>query len=161
MSDFDDALDMVDELHEDGTLNYGQYSALHDAISTLGSKPTWRNSEDDRRLKTWLNNMHHDEPANLVELIEEIIWTAWMVDMGPNGNTFQGIDEGEVQTDGIVRYWADIAATLGRGECEIERRDNPWGGYTVHCGNCGADLDCDTRNSPQKFCPKCGRRVKR
>ena len=37
MSDVDDALDMVDELHEGGTLDYGQYSALHDAVATLGS----------------------------------------------------------------------------------------------------------------------------
>lgn len=53
-----------------------------------------------------------------------------------------------------------VAIAEGRGEFEIERRDNPWGGYTEHCGNCGADLGCDTRNV-QNFCPNCGRKVMR
>ena len=42
--------------------------------------------------------------------------------------------------------------------CEVEYRDSAWGGYTKHCGNCGADLGCDTRNK-QNYCPNCGRRV--
>jgi len=54
-----------------------------------------------------------------------------------------------------------VAATLWRGECEIEWRNNAGGGFTVHCGNCGADLDCDTRNSPQSYCPRCGWKVRR
>ncbi|MBR2881591.1 MAG: hypothetical protein IKB96_04415 [Prevotella sp.] len=42
--------------------------------------------------------------------------------------------------------------------CEIEVRESAWGGYTRHCGNCGADFDCDTRNR-QNYCPNCGARV--
>ena len=53
-----------------------------------------------------------------------------------------------------------IEATLGRGECEIEERRDGWGVITRHCGNCGADLDCDTRNR-QNYCPSCGLRLVR
>lgn len=42
--------------------------------------------------------------------------------------------------------------------CKVEVRESAWGGYTRHCGNCGADLDCDTRNK-QNYCPNCGRKV--
>lgn len=48
-----------------------------------------------------------------------------------------------------------IAVTLGHGKCRVERRPNAWGGFTEHCGKCGADLGCDTRNT-QNFCPNCG-----
>ena len=51
-----------------------------------------------------------------------------------------------------------IAATLGRGTCNVEWRENGWGTRTRHCGKCGADLDCDTRNR-QNYCPNCGRKV--
>ena len=51
-------------------------------------------------------------------------------------------------------------AELGSGTCEVEVRESAWGGYTRHCGNCSADLDCDTRNR-QNFCPNCGKAVKR
>ena len=51
-----------------------------------------------------------------------------------------------------------VEATLGRGECEIEERRDGWGVITRHCGNCGADLDCDTRNK-QNYCPSCGLRL--
>ena len=54
----------------------------------------------------------------------------------------------------------EFVPKLGGGECEVELRESGWGGYTRHCGNCGADLDCDTRNK-QNYCPKCGKAVKR
>lgn len=53
-----------------------------------------------------------------------------------------------------------IAAWNTRAErtCEVEVRESGWGGYTRHCANCGADLDCDTRNK-QNYCPNCGAKV--
>ena len=51
-----------------------------------------------------------------------------------------------------------IRAICGLGECEIEERRDGWGVTTRHCGNCGADLDCDTRNR-QNYCPNCGLRL--
>lgn len=81
--------------------------------ATLG-RPTWRNSYDQKRYDRWYNSLHHEgEPANFTELIEDIIWTCETVDMGPNGNTCQGVDEGEVNTESLIKTWADKAATLG------------------------------------------------
>ena len=51
-----------------------------------------------------------------------------------------------------------IAATLGAGTCKVEWRENGWGTRTRHCGKCGADLDCDTRNR-QNYCPSCGAKI--
>lgn len=51
-----------------------------------------------------------------------------------------------------------VAATLGPGTCEVEWRESGWGTRTRHCGACGADLDCDTRNK-QNYCPNCGRKL--
>lgn len=39
--------------------------------------------------------------------------------------------------------------------CKIEQRIDGCGVVMRHCGNCGADLDCDTRNR-QNYCPNCG-----
>lgn len=51
-----------------------------------------------------------------------------------------------------------IAATLGERVFEVEWRENGYGTRTRHCGGCGADLDCDTRNR-QHYCPNCGAKV--
>jgi hypothetical protein len=32
-----------------------------------------------------------------------------------------------------------IRAELGSGACEAKDRESAWGGYTRHCGNCGAE----------------------
>ena len=62
---------------------------------------------------------------------------------------------------GFVTEAEAIEAWNTRAErtCKAEVRESAWGGFTRHCGACGADLDCDTRNSPQNYCPKCGVKV--
>lgn len=55
---------------------------------------------------------------------------------------------------------ADELNEMGSGTCKVEVRESAWGGYTRHCGNCGADFDCDTRNR-QNFCPNCGKRIRK
>jgi uncharacterized Zn finger protein (UPF0148 family) len=47
---------------------------------------------------------------------------------------------------------------MGERTCRIEQRIDGWGAATRHCGNCGADLDYDTRNK-QNYCPVCGARL--
>ena len=42
----------------------------------------------------------------------------------------------------------------------VYRRQNGFGGITEHCGWCGADLGCDTRNR-QIYCPHCGAKLER
>lgn len=78
--------------------------------------------------------------------------TAWL-----DGSHVARADEYEDQllVERVMTPEQAISATLGRGTCHVEQRQNPWGGFTEHCGVCGADLGCDTRNT-QNFCPRCG-----
>lgn len=64
-------------------------------------------------------------------------------------------DTVSVATDEELQDWVTY---VPERTCRIEVRDSAWGGFTRHCGNCGADLDCDTRNR-QNYCPNCGARV--
>lgn len=83
------------------------------AIAATLGKQTWRNSYDQKRYDRWYNSLFHGEPSSFKELIEDVIWTTEIVELGPNGNECQGVDEGEVYTDSLIRTWAEKAATLG------------------------------------------------
>lgn len=57
------------------------------------------------------------------------------------------------------RDWAaDAWNTRAERACTIEKRYSWWGAVSMHCGACGADLGCDTRNR-QRYCPNCGAKV--
>ena len=76
-----------------------------------------------------------------------------------NGSVYASYDGVKYYADGIgMQAIADELNALADRTCKIEVRESAWGGYTRHCGNCGADLDCDTRNR-QNYCPNCGARV--
>jgi phosphoribosyl-ATP pyrophosphohydrolase len=53
---------------------------------------------------------------------------------------------------------AELWNTRAEKTCNVEHHTDGWGATTRHCGNCGADLDCDTRNK-QNYCPVCGARL--
>ena len=92
------------------------------AIAATLGRPTWRDSYDQERFDRWYDSLHHNgKPTNFAELVEEIIWMCETIDLGPNGNTCQGVDEGEVQTDRLINHWAEIAATLGGGRLTAEQ----------------------------------------
>lgn len=70
----------------------------------------------------WYNNLSHfgDEqggPSTIRELIEEIVWAALTVDLGPNGNTdpSTGIDGGDVYTNNLFAEWEREALRLSGG----------------------------------------------
>lgn len=72
--------------------------------------------------ETWYNSLAHygsaqNEPSTIHELIEEIVWTALTVDLGPNGNTdpSTGIDEGDVYTNNLFAEWEREALCLSGG----------------------------------------------
>lgn len=67
------------------------------------------------------------------------------------GNTIYAI--GKTRDEAITDW-----NTRAERTCKAEWRANGWGAYTRHCGECGADLDCDTRNT-QHYCPNCGVKV--
>ena len=73
----------------------------------------------DAKYEAWYNSLSHygDErggPSTIRELIEEIVWTALTVDLGPNGNTdpSTGIDEGGVYTNKLFAEWEREASRL-------------------------------------------------
>lgn len=73
-------------------------------------------------------------------------------DMGPNGNTYNGIDEGDVLTAGFINEWvARFEATLGSGTCHDIALEGEW----FECSEC--------RTVKQlihpKYCPNCGAKV--
>ena len=72
----------------------------------------------DAAYERWYNGLYRDKPPTTMrELVEDIIWTALTIDLGPNGNIEAGIDEGEVQTDSMIFNWVKEAwAIAERGE---------------------------------------------
>ena len=69
----------------------------------------------DAAYERWYNGLYHDKPPTTMrELVEDIVWTALTVDLGPNGNTdpSTGIDEGDVYTDALIEYWVHEARKL-------------------------------------------------
>ena len=76
----------------------------------------------DEKYEAWYSSLSHygDErggPSTTRELIEEIVWTALTVDLGPNGNTdpSTGIDEGGVYTNKLFSEWEREALRLSDG----------------------------------------------
>lgn len=93
-------LDMLDSLADLIAPSYkpnAEYEAWYDGLSHFG---------DERR-----------GPSTIRELIEEIVWAALTVDLGPNGNTdpSTGIDEGGVYTDKLFAEWEREALRLSGG----------------------------------------------
>ena len=94
------------------------------AISRIASlRPS---CDRDAEYEAWYNSLSHygsaqGEPSNIRELIEEIVWAALTVDLGPNGNTdpSTGIDEGDVYTDKLFAEWEREALRLSGG-CDRE-----------------------------------------
>ena len=90
------------------------------AISRIASlRPS---CDRDAEYEAWYNSLSHygsaqGEPSNIRELIEEIVWAALTVDLGPNGNTdpSTGIDEGDVYTDKLFAEWVREASRLSGG----------------------------------------------
>lgn len=90
------------------------YASLADLI-----EPSYK---PDAKYESWYNNLSHfgdkrGEPSTIRELIEEIVWAALTVDLGPNGNTdpSTGIDEGDVYTHKQFTEWEREALHLSGG----------------------------------------------
>ena len=76
----------------------------------------------DAKYEAWYNSLSHygdkrGGPATIRELIEEVVWAALTVDLGPNGNTdpSTGIDEGDVYTNNLFAEWEREALRLSGG----------------------------------------------
>lgn len=117
----------------------------------------------------WLESLRHDEVKTLGDAVEQLMYEAieFGGDMGPNGNTYNGIDEGDVLTAGYINEW------IGRFENTLEPRtcrpvisDNlteseGTGDAWADCSECGHLLFVltDPNSQVPNFCPNCGKRV--
>lgn len=87
--------------------------------ATLGRKP-WVNPTWER----WHKSLKHDEIKSIGDAVEQLIYEAieFGGDMGPNGNTYEGIDEGDVLTSGFINEWISrFESTLGRDRYSYEQ----------------------------------------
>lgn len=118
-----------------GDLNpTADYSEIFARLADL-IEPSYK---PDAEYEAWYNSLSHfgDErggPSTIRELIEEIVWTALTVDLGPNGNTDSiGVDEGRVYTDKLFSEWERDALRLSGGcdrDALLELADEMDGSY--------------------------------
>ena len=130
--------------------------------ATLGREP-WVSPTWER----WHKSLRHDEIKSIGDAVEQLMYEVieFGGDMGPNGNTYNGIDEGDVLTAGFINEWVErFEATLGRGTCRIEAHFGEW--YCTGCGEMVGTCDptselCIDGNAIElwSYCPNCGRRV--
>jgi len=69
--------------------------------------PTW---------ERWHKRLRHDEIKSIGDAVEQLMYEAieFGGDMGPNGNTYNGIDEGDVLMSGFINEWvARFESMLG------------------------------------------------
>ena len=157
-----------------GTIRFGAKGTTPaQAVAATVGVGIW---EPSKEWKVWHESLRHAKPANIRDVVEEILFDAieFGGDMGPNGNVWSGVDEGIVLTEGCIDGWVksieSIAATVGAGTCHLEEceheREIPYdlqdcdGGWytevTHDCDECGYEnVDPNIR-----FCGGCGRKIR-
>lgn len=106
----------------DGMVNVVISMSPEQAVeATLGPEPTeWSNPEWER----WHKSLRHEEVKTIGDAVEQLMYEAieFGGDMGPNGNVYQGIDEGDVLTSGFINSWIEqFESTLGRDKYTYEQ----------------------------------------
>lgn len=102
----------IETQKHDFTIELYGYTSAQAIDATLGREP-WVNPTWER----WHKSLKHDEIKSIGDAVEQLMYEAieFGGDMGPNGNTYNGIDEGDVLTSGFINEWiAWFESTLGR-----------------------------------------------
>ena len=117
--------------------------------------------------KDWVDfvfQLQHDEPRTTEDLVEQLLFDGILFggDLGPNGNTYQGVDEGEVMTRNFIGKWVerfDGMAAKALETCEIYRVGNTQD--IRECSECKAHMHFGhpLDRSVLNYCPSCGRKV--
>ena len=133
-------------------------------IATLGRR-TWVNPTWER----WHRSLRHDEIKSVGDAVEQLMYEAieFGGDMGPNGNTYNGIDEGDVLTAGYINEWVErFENMMGAGTCypiisENLAKSGGTGDAWADCSECGQLLFVltDPSSKPPNYCPNCGAKV--
>lgn len=124
----------------------------------VGADPYWVD---------WVASLRHENPKNVGELVDQIVFEAICFggDMGPNGNVWEGIDEGMVWTNGWLNEWTEVFSDK-QATChaeETEHVDISWQDgrhLTIHvmeCDACGGTYE--HVNGDYEYCPRCGAKV--
>ena len=108
----------------------------------------------------WLESLRHDEVKTIGDAVEQLMYESIEHggDMGPNGNTYNGIDEGDVLTAGFINKWIEwFENMLRRGTCKRVFYE-PTGVYV--CSECGCGLSKKLdKYCYLHYCPNCGAKV--
>lgn len=133
------------------------------AIAATVGGTVW---EPSKEWKAWHESLKHDNPTNIREAVENILFDAidFGGDMGPNGNVWSGVDEGDVLTEKCIDEWVrsieSVAATVEE-TCRLVDNES---GPDMHCTACGRNVDDEYRYFMEGYygysrCPHCGRRI--
>lgn len=126
-------------------------------LMPIGADPDW---------VKWLASLRHRNPRTIGEKVEQLMFESILYggEMGPNGNTYNGIDEGLFETNSFISSWTkrfDVdhetcRAVVGDGVNKVPK-------YWTGCSECGCVWDFFYQTGgfmgPPTYCPKCGRRV--
>lgn len=110
----------------------------------------------------WHKSLRHDEVKSIGDAVEQLMYEVieFGGDMGPNGNVWNGVDEGDVLTAGYINEWVErFENMLGRGTCHMEHLwSDDIDGVCWWCKAC--DKPAFTHGDfPPNYCPNCGRKV--
>lgn len=103
----------------------------------------------------WLESLRHTEVKTVEDAVEQLMYESieYGGDMGPNGNTCNGIDEGDVLTSGFIDEWVRRFADItGLGHCHMRIVEDG-----CECDKCHWKMESPPRN----YCPSCGRMILR
>lgn len=103
----------------------------------------------------WVQSLRHESIETIRDAVEELMYESIEhgCELGPNGITHDGMDEGIALTDRAIGTWVERFATLGRGTCRTIGMHN--GFIELSCG----DMLPWASKMPPRYCPNCGRQV--
>lgn len=66
--------------------------------------------ECDKDWANWVVSLYHENPSNIREAVELIACEAIAFggDMGPDGNEYNGIDNGIVNSNSLIDEWVEL-----------------------------------------------------
>lgn len=130
----------------------------------MSARPEW---------ERWHKSLKHDEVKSIGDAVEQLMYEAieFGGDMGPNGNTYNGIDEGDVLTSGYINARVErFENMLGPGTCRDLGGTGANDEQVFNCSECGCVLSLYDRDGSNnlctsfvfdypRYCPECGRMV--
>lgn len=125
----------------------------------------------DAEWRRWYEGLCHtdvdDSPESLREVLEDIVWAVLTIDLGPNGNVEQGVDEGIVQTESLLDAWEREIREIIEREPERTCRIEQISETEMRCSACGYlyewtevdNLEGGKLSYNGDYCKGCGAKV--